>query len=125
MGEHANVTLVRNVIDAMNRGDMQAAGDALADDVEWHEIGRSEARHGKAALRDGMLGGAPDYTITVRVHDIVGGDDHVVALVEATATRGGRTLTYRTAEITHVRGGKITERWAFSDDTAAIVAFFA
>ena len=48
MGEHANVTLVRQMIDAMNRGDMQAASDALADDVEWHEIGRAEARHGKA-----------------------------------------------------------------------------
>ena len=43
----------------------------------------------------------------------------------ATATRGGRTFTYRTAEIFHVRNGKVVERWAFSDDTAAIVAFFA
>jgi hypothetical protein len=56
---------------------------------------------------------------------VVGGDDHTIALVEATATRGGRTLTYRTAEIFHVRDGKIVERWAFSDDTAAITAFFA
>ena len=126
MGEHANAAVVRSSIEAMNRGDMQAAGDALADDVEWHEIGRAEARHGKAALRDAMAdGGAVDYTITAKVHDIIGGDDHTVALVEATATRGGRTLTYRTAEIFHVSDGKITARWAYSDDTAAIIAFFA
>ncbi len=125
MGEHANAAVVRSLIEAMNRGDMQAAGDALADDVEWHEIGRSEARHGKAALRDAMAGGAVDYTITAKVHDIIGGDDHTVALVEATATRGGRTMTYRTAEILHVSDGKITARWAYSDDTAAIIAFFA
>jgi uncharacterized protein len=125
MGEHANVALVRRMIEAMNSGDTQAASDALSDDVEWHEIGRAEARHGKAALGHAMVGSAPDYQITARLHDVVGGDDHTVALVEATATRGGRTLTYRTAEILHIRDGKIVERWAFSDDTAAISAFFA
>ena len=123
MEEHANVALVRRMIDAMNGGDMQAAADALAEDVEWHEIGRAEAIHGKAALRDRMVGAA-DWEITGRLHDVVGNDDHTVALVEATGTRGGRTLTYRTAEIFHIRDGKIVERWAFSDDTAAITAFF-
>ena len=72
-----------------------------------------------------MTGERADYTITAALHDVVANDDHVVALVDATATRGGRTLNYRTAEIVHVRDGKIVERWAFSDDTAAIVAFFA
>jgi ketosteroid isomerase-like protein len=125
MGEHANATLVRQMFDSMSHGDMQAASDALADDVEWHEIGRSEARHGKAELRAAMSGGAVDDTITGTLHDIVANDEHVVGLVDATATRGGRTFSYRTAEIFHVRNGKIVERWAFSDDTAAITAFFA
>jgi ketosteroid isomerase-like protein len=31
---------------------------------------------------------------------------------------------YRTAEIYHVADGKVTARWAFSDDTAAINEFF-
>jgi len=56
---------------------------------------------------------------------VVANDDHAIALVQATARRGGRTLTYRTAEIFHVRDGKVTARWAFSDDTAAINEFFA
>jgi ketosteroid isomerase-like protein len=125
MGEHANATVIRQMMDAMGRGDMQAASDALADDVVWHEIGRSEPRRGKAELQAAMSGGASDYTITAAVHDILASDDHVVALVDATATRGGAAFRYRTAEICHVRNGKIVERWAFSDDTAAIVAFFA
>ena len=125
MAEHQNATLIRAMMDAMNRGDMQGASDALAEDVEWHEIGRAEARHGKAELRAAMTGGASDYTITGSVHDVLANDDHVVGLFDATATRGGRTFTYRTAEIFHVRNGKVVERWAFSDDTAAIVAFFA
>jgi hypothetical protein len=41
-----------------------------------------------------------------------------------TATRGDKTLQYRTAEIYHMKDGMITARWAFSDDTARIVDSF-
>ena len=65
-------------------------------------------------------------SITTEVHDVIANDEHVIALVEAHATRAdGRTLDYRTAEIAHIRDGKITERWAFSDDTKRITDFFA
>ena len=40
------------------------------------------------------------------------------------ATRGDASLDYNTAEIFHIRDGLISERWAFSDDTASIVGFF-
>lgn len=126
MPENPNAELARQMNDAFRRGDMQAIEGFLADDVIWHEIGRAEPRHGKAALREaGPDGGTVDYEITGTLHDVVSSDDHTIALVEATATRGGKTLTYRTAEIYHIRDGKIAERWAFSDDTAAITAFFA
>ena len=126
MAEHPNAVLARQMTDALSRGDMQALEGFLADDVIWHEIGRSEPRRGKAALRAaGPGGGAADYEITGTLHDVVANDDHTIALVDATATRGGKTLTYRVAEIYHIRDGKIAERWAFSDDTAAITAFFA
>ena len=51
-------------------------------------------------------------------------DEHAIVLVAATATIGGQELVYRTAEIYHMRDGKITERWAFSDDTERINRFF-
>ena len=123
MAEHPNATLVRNSLEAFNRGDMEQMNAVLADDVEWHEIGRAEARHGKAALAE--AGGASDAKITVKIHDVVANDDHTVVLAEATAIRDAKTFTYRTTEILHVKDGKITERWAYSDDTAAIIAFFA
>lgn len=122
MAEHPNVTLTRRATDEMQSEGMQAMAKYLADDVVWHEIGRAEPRRGIAEL---AAAGAADYEITWETHDILGNDDHVVVLGTATATRGDRTLTYRTAEIQHVRDGKITERWAFSDDTAAIIDFFA
>jgi ketosteroid isomerase-like protein len=121
MAEHPNATRARAVNAAFKAGDMQALTDAFADDVVWHEIGSSEPVRGKAALASR----AGDFEITTELHDIVANDDHVIALISATATRNGKTLEYRTAEIYHMRDGKITERWAFSDDTAAIIEFFA
>ncbi len=126
MPEHPNAALARRTLDGLNSGDMEVLVDALADDVEWHEIGRADAIHGKQALAERYSGATPpDFTITAHVHDVVANDDHTVALIDATAERGGRTFKYRTAEIMHIRDGKITERWAFSDDTAAINEFFA
>jgi ketosteroid isomerase-like protein len=52
-------------------------------------------------------------------------DEHGVSLVTATATKpSGESLTYKVAEIYHVKDGKVTARWAFSDDTEAINRFF-
>jgi ketosteroid isomerase-like protein len=123
MAEHPNTVMARQMSDLMSRGEGQAVESFIADDVLWHEIGRSEPVRGRAALRAEMTGG--QYEITYKMHDVVANDDHTIVLGEATATRAGKTLVYRTAEIYHIRDGKVVERWAFSDDTAAITAFFA
>ena len=125
MAAQENQRIARALTEAFGKGDMAQLDGLIADDVVWHEIGRDEPRRGKEALRAGGPGGTADYTITATSHDILASDDHAISLVEATATRGGKTFTYRTAEIYHFRGGKVSERWAFSDDTAAITAFFA
>ena len=121
----ASVQLIRQVMDAFNSGNAQAAADLLTDDVEWHEIGRADPIIGKEALAARFSGGLPEWEISVDAHDILANDEHGIALVTATARMGGRSFTYRTAEIHHVRNGKISARWAFSDDTAAINEFFA
>jgi len=132
MAEHPNVALVRRAIEAMNETDMSKAQQEMAvvdafmaDDIVWHEIGRAEPRRGKDELRAAMMDGAGGGSIQYEIHDVIANDDHAIALGSATATRGDETLVYRTAEIFHIRDGKAIERWAFSDDTAAIVAFFA
>lgn len=127
MSEHPNATVVRQMGEAMMSDDPQGAAAYLAEDIEWHEIGRAEPYRGMAALAERFMGAdQPDWQITdYEIHDIVANDDHTIALGTATATRDGRSLTYRTAEIYHVKDGKVTARWAFSDDTAAINEFFA
>lgn len=132
MAEHPNVALVRRAMEAMTETDMSKAQQEMAivdafmaDDIIWHEIGRAEPRRGKGELRAAMMDSPANLKVTYAIHDVIANDDHAIVLGSATATQGGQTLEYRTAEIFHIRNGKAVERWAFSDDTAAITAFFA
>jgi uncharacterized protein len=125
MADHPNAAIIRAASEEMARtGDMTSQMDRLADDVVWHEIGSDEPVRGKRALMERYSQMPAGGSITVDTHDVVANDEHCVALVTATATMGGQSLTYRTAEIYHMRDGKITERWAFSDDTERINRFF-
>ncbi len=126
MQEHPNATKYRELAKATEGGDFSAYADSIADDIEWWEIGSDQPVRGKAALLErmqGMMGG--EMSINIDTHDVIANDEHMVALVTATVERSGKTMSYKTAEIYHVKDGQITHRWAFSDDTAAIIDFFA
>lgn len=123
MSEHPNAVWARGVWDAMRRGDMATVAAALSDDIVWHEIGRPEPRRGKAELEAAFV--EADYQITPTIIDMTASDDHAIGIVDSVATRQGRTLHYRVAEIVRIQDGKVVERWAYSDDTARIAAFFA
>ncbi len=123
MAEHPNVTVVRELMEAFNSGDVDRIRARMAEDVKWHMIG-GETTEGLEALASSMADMGDEFSITTDTHDILGNDDHVIALVNASVNAGGQTFDYRTAEIMHVDDGKITERWAFSDDTEAINRFF-
>ena len=125
MGRAENETVARELNDAFNALDLQRLDALIADDIVWHQIGQPDVR-GKAAMRAMPQPGAGgDFEISARAHDVLASDEHAVVLTDVTATRAGRSLNYRTAEIYHIRNGQVIERWAFSDDTAAIVAFFS
>jgi ketosteroid isomerase-like protein len=123
MADHPNAMWARQMWDAMLAGDLAKVAEAFADDIVWHEIGRAEPRRGKAEVQEAFS--PADYEIAPTLVDMVAGDDHVVAIIDSVATRGGRTLRYRVAEIHRLQDGKIVERWAYSDDTARIAEFFA
>ena len=125
MADHPNAAKVRAASDAMEQGgDVASQMDLVDDNVVWHEIGSDEPVRGKQALMERYAGMPEGASIKVDTHDVVANDEHAVALVTATATMGDQQLVYRTAEIYHMKDGKITERWAFSDDTDRINKFF-
>ena len=122
---HPNAKILHDAIDSINVGNPEAAMNLLADDVEWHEIGKSEPTRGKEAVVQRFTESFGDTEVEGKAHAVIADDEHAVQLMNVTAKRGDKTLNYRTAEIFHMRDGKITARWAFSDDTAAIVDFFS
>lgn len=125
MGDHPHAAAYRAAFNAFNEGDADAFAAHLADDVVWHTIGGGETMHGAAAVAESMSGLA-NLDFNVELHDVVANGNHMVGLVSASVTAGDQSITYRTAEIMHVNDeGKVTERWAFADDSAAVSAFFA
>lgn len=127
MAEHPNVAATRAGMEAFNRGDVQAFADSIADDVVWHAPGNnrySGTFEGKAANLERFKRQADDgvHLAFEEIHDVVGNDDHVVALVKLRFTGPTGEATTRGAFISHVRDGKMTEFWAFNEDQAAVDA---
>ncbi len=123
MEEHPNAKIYRKAMEDM-ASDPQSIAEVLADDVVWWQIGSPEPLRGKEAVLQ-SLEGFEGVDFDIDLHDVTASDDHVVGLVTATVRVGDHEFSYRTAEIAHIKGGKVTERWAFSDDTEAITNFFS
>lgn len=114
----------REAMERLAAGEGELLADLISDDIVYHQIG-APTIEGKEALMADMQGYEGMAEWSIDIHDVVANDEHMVALVEATVTAGDQQITYRTAEIMHVNeDGKVTERWAFSDDTQAIIDFF-
>ena len=123
MGDHPNAAAYRAAFAAFAEGDASAFQNHLADDVVWHTL-VGETLNGSAAVAESMSGLA-ETDFSVDLHDVVANDGHLVGLVTANVTADGNSITYRTAEICHINEeGKISERWAFAEDTAAVADFF-
>lgn len=123
MRDHANVEKVRTASEALLRGDIGPWRDLIAEDVIWHEIG-GRTIHGREALEASMAD-MESAEFTGEVHDVVGNDEHVVALVKVTVDTGDGPFSYRTAELYHMSDGEITERWSMAEDTQPIVEYFS
>lgn len=104
-------------------GSVEPLVGLLADHVEWWDIGLAEP-HGGPAAADHLRRRVGDGVVA-DVHDVLANDEHIVALIHATATKGTHTFSYSIAEVYHVDAeGHVTKRQAFAPDTAVIAEFF-
>ena len=119
----ANKDLVRRLLAASDRGDLDAVMEFYADDYVEHSA--SGVRRGASGREDirrvlaAMLRAFPDTRHTI--HDLVAEGDTVVARLSARATHTGplfghpptgKVVTLSGITIYRVAGGRIAERWA-------------
>jgi len=124
MAEHPNVARIRDGYAAFAKGDFAALNELFAEDLLWHEAGRNQLS-GEYRGRDAV------YELFGKLMEITGGgfrndlhavfadDEHGVALVRMTASRGGKTAITNVAHVFHLRDGTVTEFWDASTDQYA------
>jgi ketosteroid isomerase-like protein len=131
MGDHPNAQFIRRGLEAFSKGDMATVGGLFGDDIVFHVPGNSPIS-GEYKGKDevfGFLAQLPvltDGSFRLDVHDVVGNDEHVVALVRGSGSRpDGRTLDMPIAQVFHVRDGKAVEFWGMAEDQAKADAFWS
>ena len=128
---HPNEDLVRDGIAAFARGDIAALQrDFFAEDIRWHFPGRGPVagdHQGAARVAEmfGRLAELSGGTHRIELHDVIGNDEHVVALHTTRAERAGKQLEINALQVFHVRDGKITEAWTHHADLYAFDEFWA
>jgi ketosteroid isomerase-like protein len=117
------IQVVRDAFAAFNRGDMKALANTWTDDFVWHA--RGSVFGGDFKGKDAALGAIARYPqqledITLDFHDIVANDKHVVALVNSSFKRNGKTYQDQIVYIFHVNDqGKASEGWIIADTELA------
>jgi len=129
MAEHANAELFRRGYAAFGAGDLDTVRSLLAADVVWHNTGNNHLAGDYTGVEATIglflkLFEESSGTFKLEVHDVLANDDHAVALVTVSASRGDAGFTSRAAHVVHVRDGKLTESWFFGEDQAAGDAFW-
>ena len=126
---HPNAELIRKGFEAFATGDMATLDAIMADDIAWHASGTGVVAGdfvGKQAVF-GSFALIPQETdsFSQDIHAIVADDDHTIALVSATATRRGKTVTLSQVLVFHVENGKAKEVWLTPFDQAAADDFWS
>ena len=124
MAEHPNVARIRDGYAAFAKGDFAVLTDLFAEDLLWHDSGRNQLSgdyRGREAVF-GLFGKFAEVTegsLRIDLHAVFADDEHGVALVVVTASRGGRSIEVNEAHVMHLRDGKVVESWTASTDQYA------
>ena len=128
MADHPNAQTARDAMEAFSKGDFDTFVASIADDVRWHAPGNnrfSGLRDGKAAaMARFMEQREAGFVLRFEdIHDILASDDHVVALLTVTFSRGDDSISNHAVFVMHIRDGKLAEFWAMNERQSDIDAF--
>ncbi|MET3811964.1 nuclear transport factor 2 family protein [Arthrobacter sp. UYEF3] len=129
MGAKENAEVVRRGYEAFNAGDMATLNELFAEDAVWYAAGNgvlSGTKQGRDAVLSyfGELGARSQGSFRAAVEDIVGGENHTVAIQRSHATSSGKTLDAASTVAFVLRDGKVIEGREFFEDSAAADEFW-
>ncbi len=109
------------------KGDVATMAAGIGEDAVWHVPGAHKFAgdyRGREAIagRFQVMAEAGVSLAIDEIHDVVGNDEHVLAMVKTTLTAPSGTSSQTSVWIMHVTDGKATEFWARNEDQAAIDA---
>ena len=116
----AGADLVRQYFEAVRTDHTQTAR-LYAPDATLHYVGRhvlGGVYRGPQEIMELFRRSREAFRGTQRLelHDVVSGDDHVVALLDGSAEHGGERRYWRRVVVFHVRDGAIAEQWIHDSD---------
>ena len=128
MEEHPNAVLWRKAQEAFSRRDFESLREFWAENIVYHVPGTSRLAGDHKGLQAVLAFFAKLVEMNVQmaeVHDVLATDEHVVALVRATASRPGKELNINQANVYNVRDGKITEAWILPTEQSVMDEFLS
>ena len=124
MAGHPNVDRIRDGYAAFAKGDFATLNELFAEDLVWHIGGRNQLAKDYRGRDEvyGFFGRLLELTegsFHLDLHTVLADDEHGVALVATSASRGGKSVRINEAHVYHLRDGKVTEFWDASTDEYA------
>jgi ketosteroid isomerase-like protein len=116
----AAAELVRRYFEAV-RTDHTLTAALYAPEATLHYVGRHRlggTYHGPEEIQELFRRSREAFRGTQRLelHDVVAGDDHVVALLNGSAERDAERRRWQRVVVFHVKDGLIAEQWIHDSD---------
>ena len=130
MAEDAYESLIRRAYQDFELGDLDLLRVVMAEDVVWHEPGRSPLAGDHQGLEAvlaflGQLKERSGGTFRIEVLDVLSEPERAVVLQRETAARDGQELDVIAAVDFEVHHSKITEVTVYQADTYQFDEFWA
>ena len=130
MADHPNLATFRSIYTAFTTGDMDTLATFFDEDVVWHSPGE----HPLAGIYEGrpatLASFAAEFerssgTYSVEVLDVLANDEHIIALLHATADRDGKRLDQSYVIVFQMRGGMVHAAWEVWKDQPSVDEFWS
>lgn len=130
MADHPNVVIFQSIYSAFTKGDMDALATFFDEGVSWHTPGRHSLARTYVGRVETFASFAEEFELTagtysVEVRDVLATDEHIVALLHATADRSGKRLDQDYVIVFRMRHGKVDAAWEICKDQPAVDEFWS